>query len=132
MARKHLKILIDEQIPNDLAEQLLEHPSLRAEYVRHMPNLKGRDDSVLMEYARGCERIMVTAESGINERTFPICTHPGIIIFSSRRRHSDIHADIFRRFMCSGHRKDAAHHVLYLSSGSVRILYGVAESTYNI
>lgn len=132
MARKNLKVLIDEQIPNGLAKRILNHPSLHAEYVINKPELKGCSDTVLMEYARESGRIMITAESGINEWTFPICTHPGIIVFSSRRRHEDFHADIFERFMLSGHRKHAAHHVLYLSNQSVRVLDGATEMIYKI
>jgi predicted nuclease of predicted toxin-antitoxin system len=58
----------------------LKHESLNAQYVRRMPKLKGRDDHILMGYANQTRRIMVTTESGINERTFRICTHPGTII----------------------------------------------------
>jgi predicted nuclease of predicted toxin-antitoxin system len=132
LARKSLKVLIDEQIPNGLATQLLEHPSLRGAYVRNMPSLKGREDKIIMNYACESGSILITAESGINEKTFPICTHPGIIIFSSRLRHQDLHADIFQRFMRSGHRKLAAHHVLYLYLRSVRVLFGASETIYTI
>jgi predicted nuclease of predicted toxin-antitoxin system len=132
VARKNLKVLIDEQIPDDLAARLSDHPSLHAEYVRHMPHLKGREDKVLMDYARESGRILITAESGINEKNYPICTHPGIIIFSGRQRHQDLYTDIFQRFMRSGHRKHASHHVLYLRGESVRILYGVSEIIYKI
>ena len=132
MSRKNLRVLLDENIPDELAQWMLRHPSLNAEYVRLMPALKGREDKILMHYAGNTGRIMVTAESCINEKNFPICQHPGIIIFSSRRRHKDIHSDIFQRFMRSGHRKRASHSVIYLSQHSARILDGTAEEVCKI
>ncbi len=110
----------------------MRHPSLNAEYARKMPTLKGHEDQVLMRYADETKRIMVTAEFGINEKTFPICTHPGIIVFAGRSRHRDINARIFQRFLKSGNRRRAHHAVVYLSQNQARIVEADEEETLPI
>lgn len=129
---KNLRILLDESVPDDLANLLSRHEALNTEYVRHMPSLKGREDHVLMRYAREKNRILVTVELGINEKSFPICTHPGIIILASRSRHSDISAEVFQKFIASGHRARAKHAVTYLRQGSARILEADTEKIVQI
>ena len=128
----NLRLLLDESVPNDLAEELMQHPSLNVEYARSMPKLKGKGDPVLMKYADETRRIMVTTEYSMNEHSFAICTHPGIIVFANRKRHKDISTDLFQRFMRSGHRQRCHHAVVYLSQGQARIVEADQTETFTI
>jgi len=75
-----------------------------------------------MAYATQKKRILVTVEGRINEKTFPICSHPGIIVIRASQRHEIEQAKLFTRFMLSGHRVKCKHAVTKLRMfESVRI-----------
>jgi predicted nuclease of predicted toxin-antitoxin system len=125
----NLRLLLDEAITNDLADDIRKSSSaINVEYVRDL-SIKGSSDEVVMAYAKGANRIVVTTETGINHKTFPICTHPGIIVLSGRRRHESFHTDIFRKFLLSGHRKDAREAVTYISKNAIRVKSHTEDTT---
>jgi hypothetical protein len=68
----------------------------------------------------------------MNDASFPICSHPGIIVLSGGRRHESIHADIFQRFILSGKRKEAKDAVTFLTEDSARIKKHLGEATIKI
>jgi predicted nuclease of predicted toxin-antitoxin system len=115
-------LLLDEAITDPLAKMLRDSSSaLNIEYIRDMAGMREIPDDGVVKYATRENRIVVTTETGINEKKFKICTHPGIIILGGKRRHETIHAELFQRFMLSGHRKEAHHAVTYLSDNQARI-----------
>src|SRR6266436_8108653 len=89
---------------------------LNALYVRDIPTLVEASDEAVMEFAKEDDRILITTETGINERAFKICSHPGIIVLSARDRHETIQAEIFQKFLLSGHRKHTKDSVTYVTS----------------
>jgi len=92
--------LLDEAVTDVLAKLISQSSAaINVEYVRQLP-IRGAEDEVVMKYARQESRIVVTTETGMNHKTFPVCTHPGIIVLSGKRRHESIHAGMFHRF-CS-------------------------------
>src|SRR5207249_2938067 len=95
--------------------------AVNVEYIRDMPRMRETTDADVVKYATRENRIVVTTETGINHKKFKICTHPGIIVLGGKRRHETIHAELFQRFMLSGHRKDAHHAVTFLSDNQARI-----------
>jgi predicted nuclease of predicted toxin-antitoxin system len=105
---------------------------LRSEYVRDMPQLCEATDEAIMEYAKQENRIVVTTETGINEKSFPICSHPGIIILASRQRHEAIRARIFQNFFLSGFRKLAKDSVTYLTAGKAIVRTHQGEEIHDI
>jgi predicted nuclease of predicted toxin-antitoxin system len=113
-----LKLLLDESVPNPLADQLMSLPSgsVHWQYVRTEPLLKGASDPTLIEYATRHGMIVVTVETAMNERAFKICTHSGIIVISTREHHEIIQCEVFRKFLLSGYRKYARHAVTYITS----------------
>lgn len=115
-----LRLLLDEQIPHQLAKRLERFRALNCVYVPEL-HLKGKDDTVLMEYARQENRILVTTDRGLDERAFPICTHPGIIILGFSCRHEPSAQRAFRKFLLSGARKHTKDSVTHLSDDSASI-----------
>ena len=91
--------------------------------------MSGANDAEIMRYATKEDRIVVTTETGINHRTFKICTHPGIIVLSGKHRHESIQAEIFQKFLISGHRSKAYHAVTFLSQKEARIKTRELEDT---
>jgi hypothetical protein len=84
-------------------------------------SIKGAKDPAVIAYAKEHNRIVVTTETGMNHKSFPICTHPGIIVLAGKRRHESFHAGIFKRFLLSGRRQDSQDAVTFLSSEGARI-----------
>jgi len=118
----NLRLLLDEAITDPLAKMLKGSSSaLNVEYIREMPDMVESLDADVVKYATKEDRIVVTTETGINHKKFKICTHPGIIVLGGKRRHETIHADLFKRFLLSGHRKEAHHAVTFLSDSQARI-----------
>lgn len=79
-------------------------------------------DKEIIRYATRENRIVITVEGRLNEKKFPICTHPGIIVFKAVKRHDAEKAKLFKRFMQSGHRSGSKHAVTRLRlEGSVRL-----------
>ena len=124
-----LRLLLDECVTDPLAKALGDCSSaLNLEYVREN-GMGSAEDADVMRYATREDRIVVTTETGINHKKFKICTHPGIIILSGKRRHESIQADIFKKFLLSGHRSKANHAVTFLSHEGARIKTGEPEDT---
>lgn len=72
-------------------------------------------DPALIRYATGHDMIVVTVESAMNEKSYAICTHAGIIVITVRQQHEAIRAEVFKKFLLSGHRKHVKHAVSYLT-----------------
>ena len=87
---------------------------------------------MVVDYARESKRIVVTTETGMNEHTFPVCTHPGIIILAGRNRHEDIQAGLFQKFLLSGHRVMAKDCVTTISEGEATIKMHQGERHLNL
>jgi hypothetical protein len=74
-----------------------------------------------VNYAKEHRRIVLTTETGMNHRSFPVCTHPGIIVLAGGHRHESIHAGNFQKFLLSGRRQEAQDAVTFISESDVRI-----------
>jgi len=128
----NLRLLLDEAITNVLADEIKRSSSaINVEYIRDLP-IKGAKDPGVIAYAKQTDRIVVTTESGMNHKTFPICTHPGIIVLCGRRRHESFHAGVFQRFLLSGNRKLAREAVTFLSEREMRIQTHADEITLRL
>jgi predicted nuclease of predicted toxin-antitoxin system len=120
----NLRLLLDECVTDPLAKALGDRSSaLNIEYIRDN-GMGSTEDADVMRYATRENRIVVTTETGINHKKFKICTHPGIIVLGGKHRHESIQAEIFQKFLLSGHRKKAEHAVTFLSQNEARIKTG--------
>jgi predicted nuclease of predicted toxin-antitoxin system len=123
----NLRLLLDECVTQPLAKALGDNSSaLNIEHVTDV-GMSGSADADVVKYATKEDRIVVTTETGINHKKFKICTHPGIIVLGGKHRHESIQAQIFQKFLLSGHRKKAYHAVTFLSEGEARIKTGETE-----
>jgi predicted nuclease of predicted toxin-antitoxin system len=128
-----LKLLLDESVPDPLANQLMAIPThCHWTYVRTEPLLKGATDPFLISYATEHGMIVVTVESSMNERAFKICTHSGIIVISTREHHEAIRCEIFKKFLISGYRKHAKHAVTYLTQTTIIVRNSDGEQIFPI
>ena len=118
-----LKLLLDECVPDALAHQLktLSARSIDWHYVRDDASLRGMKDPALIKYATGHDMVVVTVESSMNEKSYAICTHAGIIVICVRQRHEAIRTEVFKKFLLSGHRKHVKHAVSYLTHDRVLV-----------
>jgi predicted nuclease of predicted toxin-antitoxin system len=114
-----LKLLIDEAVPDPLAHAIQRISAVRSLYARDVPEVAGKDDQVVMEFAHRQNRIVFTTERKFKE--FPVCTHPGIVILAVRERHESIRQRIFARFMRSGYRKHTKDNLTLLSTDQAEI-----------
>src|SRR5260370_18787601 len=128
----NLRVLIDEAVTDPLARELMKASCLNALYVRDIPTLVEASDEAVMEFAKEDDGILITTETGINERAFKICSHPGIIIFATRDRHESIQAKVFQQFLLSGFRKHTKDAVTYLTSKNALVKSHEGEKTYEI
>jgi predicted nuclease of predicted toxin-antitoxin system len=120
----NLRLLLDECVTDPLAKALGDSSSaLNIEYIRDI-GMASAEDADVIRYAKKENRIVVTTETGINHKKFKICTHPGIIVLGGKHRHEAIHAEVFQKFLLSGHRKEAHHAVTFLSQKEARIKTG--------
>ena len=120
----NLRLLLDECVTDPLAKALGDCSSaLNIEYIRDN-GMGTAEDAAVIRYATQENRIVVTTETGINHKKFKICTHPGIIVLGGKHRHESIQAEIFQKFLLSGHRKEAHHAVTFLSQHEARIKTG--------
>ena len=116
MATK-LRLLLDECIPVHLMEEIrecsgvLNTESINADH--ELGNRKTPDD-VIVNHAKKTNRVVVTVEGRLNEKKYPICTHPGIIVLKAVKRHEVDKIRLFKRFMQSGHRNASKHAVTRL------------------
>jgi hypothetical protein len=125
-------LLIDEDLPNDLADELQRCSSaIKAIYVRDVAGMSGTKDNPLRAIAKMERRIILTTDSDFNHKADPPCTHDGIIRLVERRKHTSITAGIFQQFMLSGYRKHVKNSVTYLSKGKARIVSHDGEATYH-
>jgi predicted nuclease of predicted toxin-antitoxin system len=110
-----LRLLLDECLQGPLAEEIAKFSSLNVEWITNtlLGNCGFADENVVA-YARQERRIVVTAESRLNERKFIICTHPGILVFKATKRHEAIKAQMFSTLIKSGIRVKCKHAVTYL------------------
>jgi predicted nuclease of predicted toxin-antitoxin system len=117
----NLRLLLDESVTDVLADLICKSSSaINVEYVRDL-TIKGQEDEVIVRYADREKRIVVTTETSMNEYTFPICTHAGIIVLAGKCRHESIQAGIFQKFLLSGKRQQAKHSVTTLCQDEARI-----------
>jgi len=124
-----LRLLLDEQVPQQLAGALQRPSRLDVVCVRDTA-VSGKDDQAVINYARNERRIVVTTDLGISENSFPVCTHPGIIILRSRQQHVAIRGKVFQRFIRSGHRKHAKDAVTRLRHDEAFVKSHQGESVY--
>ena len=128
----NLRLLLDEAVTDVLAKLISESSAaINVECVRHL-SIKGTSDDGVMKYALQESRIVVTTETGMNHKTFPVCTHPGIIVISGKRRHESIHAGMFRRFLLSGHRKEAQDAVTFITENEIRVKNHSGEVSFRL
>jgi len=125
----NLRILLDESVTDVLAQQFKAMPALNVEYCRELA-IKGVSDPEVIAYAKKHRRITVTTETAMDHRSFPVCTHPGIIVMAGNNRHEAIHAENFKRFLLSGHRKKTRDAVSFLSGSAIRIRSHKGSYTY--
>jgi len=114
---KKLRLLLDECIPASFARQIGASSGVSSVEVinaKHRLENKGTSDADVMAYATRERRILVTVEGRINEKDYTICTHEGIIVVNATRRHEAEKANLFARFMQSGHRSKSGHAVTKL------------------
>jgi hypothetical protein len=116
-----LRLLLDECLQGELAEEIKNWKKVKAEWVCDIPSLRGRKvpDEELMRYAQSRKSILVTVEQRLNEVRFEICTHHGIVVFRAVKRHESIKAQIFRKLMLCGERALCKHGVTYLSTNEI-------------
>jgi len=118
-----LRLLVDECVEGLLVQEIRScsgTTSVEVIDANHPLGNRGTPDKVVMKYANQQERILVTDETRLDEKSNPICTHPGIIVIGARKRHELEKAKLFPRFMKSGFRKECHHAVTKLRlTGSV-------------
>lgn len=115
-----LRLLLDEAIQDDVAKEIVESsPGLKCKYVRDIAELRSKSDVEVMEYAQKDRRIVVTTEGKFDDKSFRICTHLGIIVIKARNTYRA--APLFKKFLLSGHRKEAENSVTFVSEDAVRI-----------
>lgn len=126
-----LRLLLDECLQREIADQIKTSNAINVQWVNEIPALRNRSFTYedLVEYARRTRRIVVTVEGRLNERKYEICTHPGIIVFEARKRHESVKAQIFKKFMLSGHRSKSNHAVTYLRLTDATIRIKRADGT---
>ena len=128
----NLRLLLDEAITEPLARLIRDSSNaITVEYMRELPIRSAKDDAVI-DYAREHSRIVVTTESHMNHKTFPVCTHPGIIVLTGRRKHEDALADSFRKFLRSGRRQEAKDAVTFVSESEVRIKSHQGDANFKL
>jgi predicted nuclease of predicted toxin-antitoxin system len=115
LATTNLRLLLDECVVRPIAEAIKSFRSLKVESVNDtlLANI-GFQDEQLVEYARKSNRILVTSEGRLNEKQFPICTHPGIIVIKATQRHDALKSRMFKDLIRSGTRRRCNHAVTYL------------------
>lgn len=128
----NLRLLLDEAITDPLARLIREKSgAINVQYMREL-DIRGAPDQDVIDYARQEDRIVVTTETGMNAKVFPVCTHRGIIVLSGRHRHEAAQADMFRRFLLSGRRQEAKDAVTFVSEKLVRIKSHQGEDSFRL
>ncbi len=128
----NLRLLLDEAITDPLARLIRELSSaINVEYMRELP-IRGATDHGVIEYARQESRIVVTTETGMNHKTFRVCTHAGIIVIAGKRRHESFQAQLFQRFLLSGRREEAKGAITFLTDREVRIKSHEGDDSFRL
>ena len=111
-----LKLLLDECLGRPLADDIKSFHALKVQDLHDtsMANV-GFTDEALIDYARDNNLILVTTESRLDEKRFPICTHPGIIVIQATSHHAELKSKMFKDLVQSGMRKRCNHAVTHLS-----------------
>ena len=121
-------MLLDECVPAQLAKKIEATAgisSFEAITADHPLGNRGTPDDALVKYATASGKILITVEKRLNEKLYRICTHSGIIVISATKRHEAEQAELFARFMKSGHRGGSGHAVTKLRlEGSERLEMG--------
>lgn len=123
-----IPLLLDECVPAPLRREIQAFSgisSFEAITADHPLGNRGTPDEVVVKYATDEGKILVTVEGRLNEKLYRICTHSGIIVINATKRHEVEQANLFGRFMRSGHRGAARHAVTKLRlEGSERLELG--------
>jgi predicted nuclease of predicted toxin-antitoxin system len=115
-----LRLLIDEAVQNDIAEEIVtSSEALKCKYVRDLTDLKSKSDEDVMAYAQRERRIVLTTEGKFDDKSFKICTHCGIIVIATRSTYRA--APALKRFLLSGHRKEAENAVTFINETGARV-----------
>jgi len=117
----NLRLLIDASVSDVVADEICAYSAVKAERVNQL-SIREANDEAVVRYAISKRLIVVTTDTGLNHVSFPVCTHPGIIVLSGRRRHEAIHAGLFKKFMLSGNRSYANDTVTYLTDRLMRVV----------
>lgn len=117
----NLRLLIDEDIQDPLADEIGRISAFNVECVRDIPSVRGKSDKEVMKYATMENRIVVTLDRGFCKSNYPICTHPGIIRIDTRCKHFTVIANAIRRYSQSGHRAKSKHAITHLSQDKCHI-----------
>jgi len=125
-------LLLDEAITDPLARRIRDSSSaINVEYMRELP-IRGAPDRRVVDYALQESRIVVTTETGMNHKSFPVCSHAGIIVIAGKRRHESFQAELFQRFLLSGRREEAREAVTFLTEKEVRIKSHGGEQIFRL
>ena len=115
-----IRILIDENIGDPAAEELLNMSGVSGLFVGWVPILRGHPDEEVWDYAQIDDRIVVSLDDGFNKFKHPVCTHKGIIRFKTRK-YDGSRIDAFRKFLLSGHRVRARDSITYLYDDGFKV-----------
>ena|SRR5579862_5513349 len=114
-----LRILIDEMVQEPLLRAIEKISAIKSVYAGAIPEVSGKDDDVVMDYAKRENMIVFTIERSF--AAYPVCTNPGIIILTVREKHEAIRKRVFQDFIRSGHRKHVSNALTRLSHGEACI-----------
>ena len=114
-----LRLLIDEMVEEPLVRAIGGMSAIRAVYAGNIPEVRGKDDNAVIDYAIQERRVIFTLERRFAE--YKVCTNPGIMILTVRERHEAIRGRVFQKFILSGHRKHVNNALTLLSSGEAHV-----------
>ena len=126
-----LKLLVDECVPGPLVDGIRTCSGLRNVEIidaNHQLGNKSTPDDEVVAYAKKTGRIVLTVEGRLNEKRFPVCSHPGIIVIKATCMPKIDRVEQFRSFMKSGHRKKCLHAVTKFQSQNEAVIIARDES----
>lgn len=123
-----LRLLIDECFDGPLSERIAKQKRGFCSHLEILDNNHelgntGTKDEQVVVYAKRKNLIVVTVEKRLDDLRFPLCTHPGIIVVNTKRRHPDTQFEALAAFMRSGHRKIAHHTVVTIRDDFFEVTY---------
>ena len=125
-----LRILVDEDIEDEVADAVCSISAFNSACVRDIPAIKGKPDGDVMKYAQSDDRIVLTMDGDYNKRNYPICQHKGIIRIESKSKHKTVVIKIVEGFVRGGNRSKSKHAITILTQESYRIEDINGESVY--